>query len=180
MDYKSKQRKLIEARKAVARANAVLAARSKSVAKSNTMSTPINRGGFGPYSKRLPFYRQSELKLVDVAQTSNVISTTAYFNVLNIPVAGASFYQRVGNEIEMKSLHLIGNITCTGQPSAGAVDYCRIMILYDRQPNGAYPTAADVLTSYASAGGTTSTSYDHLNPNNADRFKVLADIRFVS
>lgn len=80
----------------------------------------------------------------------------------------------------MKSLHLIG---CINAPEAsGATNqssYNRIMVVYDRQPNGAFPAIADLLLSYKYDGTTSSTALDHLNPNNFDRFKILADIRLM-
>lgn len=143
--------------------------------------TPTNRGGFpgGPFPRgKLPFYRQSELKVVDTSRNGYPINTTGNFQVLNIPVQGAAVYNRVGNEIEMKSLHFVGQIALTGNAGIAVnQDYLRIMIVYDRQPNGANPANADLLTDYSSAGGTTTNSMSHLNPNNYDRFKVLADIR---
>lgn len=124
----------------------------------------------------MPPYRQSELKSVDVNAISLTFDTTGNFQVLNIPVTGASFYNRVGNEIMMKSLHLVGQLTLTNN-IATSNEYLRLMVIYDRQPNGAMPTTADVITSYNSAGAFSSLVKDHLNPNNFDRFKVLMDNR---
>lgn len=175
--YKQNKRKLVAAKQAVARANAILAARSKKSQTGTTMSTPISRGGFQPYTGRLPFYRQSELKCVDTPVTAFALNTTGSLVVLNVPQQGAAFYNRVGNEIEMKSVHITGLITPTGNTTGGTFEYGRIMLIYDFQPNGAYPTVADILSSYATGGTVTSTSFDHLNPNNFARFKVLMDIR---
>lgn len=161
----------------IAKANAaVKAARATVLANRRASSGMYGGGGFGAMSRPIPFYRQSELKCVDTPTTTNVISTTATFVAVNIPVQGAAVYNRVGNEIEMKSLHLIGQIDPTANSNASS-EYLRIMVVYDRQTNGAFPTIADLITSYDTTGATTSTVLDHTNPNNFDRFRVLADIR---
>nr|WAE42614.1 MAG: capsid protein [Cressdnaviricota sp.] len=152
---------------------------SATAATAMDLSTPASRGGFGPYSKKIPYYRQPELKSCDTLATSTGnITTTAQFFPLNIPVSGAGFNNRVGNEIEMKSLHFVGSLQATGNAAAGN-DYIRVIIFYDRQPNGANPAFADLITSYNSSGSTSSTSYDHMNPNNFDRFKILMDVRLA-
>nr|WAE42178.1 MAG: capsid protein [Cressdnaviricota sp.] len=173
------KRKLMAAKQAVRKAGNLL--RSKGVTASTAMelSTPTNRGGFGQYSKPLPYYRQPELKVVDTTEQTNVLGATGIFTVVNVPQVGAAFYNRIGNEIEMKSLHLIGQIALTGTAPVPQFEYDRVIVVYDRQPNGAFPSASDLLTSYTSSGGTSTTAYDHLNPNNFDRFKVLADIRLA-
>lgn len=161
--------RIVKASQAVKAARATLLA-----ARRNTAM--YGGGGFNVMSKPIPFYRQSELKCVDTPTTNALCSTTAVFTAVNIPVQGAAVYNRVGNEIEMKSLHLIGQFDPTANSNASS-EYLRIMVVYDRQTNGAFPTIADLLTSYDQAGATYSTVLDHLNPNNFDRFKVLCDIR---
>lgn len=119
--------------------------------------------------------RAYEIKTVDIPATTTTISTTGTFNLLNGIQEGSSFFNRIGRKVTMKSLRFIGNIKAG---TAGALDeYSRIMILYDRQPNAAFPVTSDVLASVDNTGSSTSTSYDHLNMNNAERFLVLADIR---
>lgn len=120
--------------------------------------------------------RGAEKKFLDIPFTTTVISTTGAFQAVNIIQEGSSFYNRVGRRIHMKSLHLTGTLTSTGQ-GAGVYEYLRVMVVYDRQPNGAYPAIADLLSDYDNTGAVTSTSYAGVNPNNADRFLVLRDIR---
>lgn len=171
-------RKVAVARQAVAKAANILRARGTTAATNDMLYTPTNRGGFGPLSRGLPYYRTPELKYLDVQAAQYTFNLTGDFQCLNLPVTGAAFYNRIGNEIEMKSLHMIGNIGLTANTLTGVSEYTRIMILYDRQPNGSFPAVADVLASYSSTGSVSSTSYDHLNPNNSDRFRVLADLRY--
>lgn len=120
--------------------------------------------------------RGDELKCVDVNNVTVGLSSTAVFTPTNIPVQGAAFYNRVGRKINMKSLKL--NLLIVPLRTITVSDFVRIMVLYDRQPNGALPASlATVLTSYNTAGTTSSTILDSLNQGSRDRFIVLADIR---
>lgn len=119
--------------------------------------------------------RAPELKSMDVAPNTQVLNTAANFDVLNAVPVGSAFYNRIGNKISMKSLELRGYIAQTANAGTGVAEYIRIVILYDAQANGAYPTWADIFTSYAGDGTTTSTSVDFLNINNRERFKILMD-----
>jgi hypothetical protein len=120
-----------------------------------------------------------EIKSVDISPSAKIVSTTALFSLLNGTQEGSSFYNRVGRRVTMKSLLIQGYFYPNGNATANATAYCRIMVVYDRQPNGAFPTLADVLTSYTDAGATSSTAQDQLNMNNRDRFRVLRDARVI-
>jgi len=107
----------------------------------------------------------------------DVISTTATFDLLNGVQEGSSFYNRIGRKIMLKSIHVTGAIV--PQSTGGGVpEYDRIMLIYDRQPNGAFPTASDVLTDYDNTGTNRSTSFSGMNMNNSERFLILRDHRF--
>lgn len=124
----------------------------------------------------------TELKCVDTQG-----SVTSPFNtiglvtlVLNPPVEGASFYNRIGRRIRMKSLHINGWIQPSGGNAAAVPpQYARILVLYDRQANGALPAGSDILQAYNAAGGTSNTFIDGLNMNNRDRFTILRDRKVV-
>lgn len=124
-----------------------------------------------------------EIKSVDIGQNGGtppqvkVISTTALFYGLNLVQEGSSFYNRVGRKIMMRSLHFVGNLVPTGN-AATVNDFLRIMLIYDRQPNGAFPAASDVLLDTSNDGTVTTTSYSNLNMNNAERFQVLRNIKW--
>lgn len=127
-----------------------------------------------------------DLKVCDVPELAVgaspvTISTTPVIQLLNGVQIGNSIYNRVGNKIQMKSLHLIGTIDNPQTFAAG--DYFRIMVVYDRSPAiasgaGAFPAYATMFSSYDNAGGITSTAYSHMNPNLVNRFVVLADMRY--
>lgn len=87
---------------------------------------------------------------------------------LNNVQQGATVAQRIGNKVVIKSLHLKLSMI-----SGAAVQACvRFMIIYDRQPNGAFPLIADILTDQPAA---VPTPYGGLNIANKSRFQVVRD-----
>lgn len=119
----------------------------------------------------------TELKSTDQATTAIAFLTAGTVAlVVAPPLEGASFYQRVGRRIRMKSIELRGEIQpSNGNAAAVTRQFARLLVIYDRQANGALPAVADILTGYNAAGATSSTVYDGLNMNNRDRFLVLRD-----
>ena len=87
--------------------------------------------------------------------------TTWTISVLNDVAQGSSAITRIGRKILMKSILVQGSLTNSNA-------FGRILIVYDRQPNGALPAATDVLTS--------NTMMAVQNLDNRDRFIILADI----
>lgn len=123
---------------------------------------------------------KDEIRAVDIRQGTQGFGSTATFAVLNIPLPGTSFYNRLGNKINMKSIHLRGIISALGNNANADVNHLgRLMVVYDKQPNGAYPATADLLldTDQAAATGTTVTS--SINMNKRNRFVVLADMQVI-
>lgn len=116
-----------------------------------------------------------EIKFVDNALTNTDFRTAATPPVgvyIGGPVQGAAPYQRVGQKLLNKSLQIRGIVV---NKATSTEDIGRILIVYDRQPNGAVPVWSLVVASYIAAGTSASTAYDGLNMNNRERFKVLAD-----
>jgi len=149
-----------------------------------TNATLYKRGMMGNFKRALipavsssSARPQAELKSCDINAVTFNPSTASQPVVLNAVQQGAAFYNRIGNKINMKSLE----IRCVIQPGAGvgvanANQYIRLLIIYDNQPNGGFPTWADVMTTYNPAGSTESIAQSFLNINNRNRFKVFADI----
>lgn len=153
--------------------------RDMKIAQTRSMPYPQIIRTLPPASLGLRGAARPEVKAVDIPLQGKLLSTTATFHLLNGIQEGSSFYNRIGRRIEMKSLHLTGWLDQTGN-GAGVDDYCRIMVIYDQQPTGAFPTIASILTSYDNTGNPTTTVSDHLNLNNRDRYTMLADIRFTT
>lgn len=88
---------------------------------------------------------------------------------------GVDDVQRSGDVIQIKTLEYIGEYT---MPSAGssadsnldASDTIRLILAYDRRPDGAFPAVADIL--YLSD---IVSPYTHDNVRNGGRFEILHD-----
>lgn len=117
----------------------------------------------------------SEIKAIDIAKASYNFKNVAappVINLLNGVATGAGFFNRVGSRIEGKSLHIRGNIVNILTSVEG---YMRMIVIYDRQPNGALPALTDILQSRDQAGTAATTSVSEINLDQRDRFVVLRD-----
>lgn len=124
----------------------------------------------------------AEVKLVDNINASAGISltlnSTAQITCINLVQSGSGFFNRVGRRIEMQSIQVTGEVN---QTETGTLynDYARILVIYDRQTNGALPSYATIMASYDQSG-TASTNYlSGVNPDERERFLVLMDQRLV-
>jgi hypothetical protein len=93
---------------------------------------------------------------------------------LNEVQQGAAFYNRIGTKISIKSIHF--NCQFYVNPTAIATSpmSVRYLIIYDRQPNGAYPAISDLLSTN-DLGFTAAAFYCGINMQNRERFTVLRD-----
>lgn len=110
-----------------------------------------------------------EKKVIDTAEAAYACNTTGSVTLVNGCAQGTDFTNRVGRKYTNLSVQMQGKIhpvdTTTGSTK------CRVMLVFDTQPNGALPSITDVLTA--------STSNSFMNLNNRDRFKVLCDHNVV-
>jgi len=135
-----------------------------------------------------------EYKFVDTylgttgATNTLPLGSAATFTLLNGLKLGTSAFQRIGNKITMKSLYWSLGFGLAAADSDPATDTnvlnvpVRMMIVYDKQPNGALPVLGDLLSAFAGVDNTTARAIDMNSPNNLnnkDRFIVLADKRFI-
>lgn len=122
-----------------------------------------------------------EIKAVDLPLLISEFATVGTGNnqigAVNLIQAGSSFFNRVGRKIELKSFTFKGIVfpvrTQTNEHLA------RIILLYDRQTNGALPAVADILQTTDQTGANTTTSYSGINMNYRDRFLILRDIKLA-
>ena len=106
-----------------------------------------------------------ETGFVDVALATYGLDTTAGTTnvvLLNTVAQGATVNQRVGKKIVMKGLQCRGNIQ---NNSAALVNDVAYMIVYDKRPTGALPSASDILVSNISTVMN--------NDANSGRFRIL-------
>jgi len=117
----------------------------------------------------------AEMKSVDLG-ISQLFTTTGSLHACPIPEEGASFYNRIGRRVRGVSMQIRGVIHAgLANAAQQAFPLLRWMLVYDRQPNGALPSAADVLTNYDHDGSTHTGILAGINMNNKDRFVVLRD-----
>nr|UOF76876.1 capsid protein [Cressdnaviricota sp.] len=143
-----------------------------------TTRTALRRNRYMPMSAG-----HQEVKLIDgTAATPGAnalnLNSTGQVTCVNLISSGSGFNNRIGRKIDLKSLHLTGLIAQTGTAST-TNDYARICVIYDRQTNGVLPTYAEIFTNYSQSSTTASTSFSGLNPDNRERFVMLADQRLV-
>lgn len=117
--------------------------------------------------------RGPEVKTVDVSAAVVQVSTSTTAVLLNSLVVGAEVYQRLGRAISMKSIEIKNYIFPSGNTATN--DALRFCVVYDRNPDGAYPTFSEVFTSINAAGSVTTDAFCFPNPTNVDRFKILKD-----
>lgn len=127
---------------------------------------PANRGFYGPQTRlRHQMQGIEEKKVIDTAAVNHNCDTTGLVSLINGVAQGSDFNNRIGRKVTIKSVQLRGHFT--SQDGEVADCYCRLLIVYDRQPNGALPSVTDVLTA--------STSVSFMNLNNRERFVILAE-----
>lgn len=104
-------------------------------------------------------------------------ATPSGFICLNRIAAGSGEFQRIGRKIKLVSLLLNFAITPTGAASqARSQESIRMLVVYDRQPNGLQPLITDILLDQRpEAGSTQTTPYSSSNIDNSMRFKILKD-----
>lgn len=97
---------------------------------------------------------------------------------LNFIQVGSSMFNRIGRRIEMLSVRFTGHIECiAGLTRSVLPDYARLVIVYDRQTNGAYPTISDMFQDTDQAGVNTTLAQSGINMDNRERFVVIMDYR---
>lgn len=120
---------------------------------------------------------QAEIKALDNSVATITFNSTASIQVLNLIRTGSTFCNRIGRKVEMTSIRIVGTMAVKQQ--SNAPNYCRLLVIYDRQTNGALPAIADILQSTIQDASNSTTSFSGLNLNNRDRFQVLRDLRIA-
>lgn len=180
-----KRKAVIEAHRSGKRAK-----RSGAVTAHKAVVQAINRAvGFNRSRAMIPAIMRArsgtgatELKSVDTTNSAGQFTQYGFGTngttqlVLNPPIEGAGFYNRIARRTRGVSLEIRGHITPTvNNANIVADQFARVMILYDRQMNGAVPAVTTVLLDYNNNGATTTTSFSGLNMDYRDRFLVLRD-----
>lgn len=151
--------------------------RMRSTSRSPSMGSPHS---FGGRIGMIPSYvgysgtGSGERKVIDVLQTAFAPETTGtQLLLLNGCQVGTQNYNRIGRKIRMRSIAIRGQIQPTDTTIAATM--CRMIIVYDRQTNGAAPTYANIMQSQDITGTTASTAFSMVNLDNRDRFVIVRD-----
>jgi len=130
-------------------------------------------GNFTP-NKRPRFTRSPKGRLFDNTEKKNIDNTsgmitfnqtTANTLLCNAVDDGTLATQRIGRRITMTSLEY--RFAGAMAPTTTGASPLRLTIIYDRQPNGVLPTAAQAFAA--------DSIHSMMNLNNSKRFKVLVD-----
>lgn len=144
------------------------------------------RGGYaGKYIRKHRMNRGgpiAELKTVDLGAQllkGDAVISAQSIAVLNGTVNGAGFNQRIGQRINMKSIQVEGFFT----PNAAGIGlndthYYRMMLIYDAQPNKAFPALPDILQMVNAASAPSTATDGFMNMQNRDRFLMLRDKKY--
>lgn len=138
------------------------------------MPAAIMRGYSRPELKSFDYSDASANAMVTVANVVGAATMTTGFTCLNVVTNGTEYYQRSGSKLSMTSLAVEADYSLAQTDFSVVV--LRIMVIYDRQVNGAYPAIADILSNNNSA---TVTFNSAINIANRDRFLVLRDCQLT-
>lgn len=120
---------------------------------------------------------KSEVKSCDVPPTATAFRSTAVPPqpvLMNIIQQGNGVNNRIGSIINMKSLHLRGVIDSTVTVTTQN-QQLRMMVIYDRNPNGNLPLFSDIISGRYPDNANGSVIYSEINIDNRERFVVLRD-----
>jgi hypothetical protein len=147
-----------------------------------------------PYTRRRLFRNYSnmtpEIKTIDhtfeaalaanpyvpdlLTKTVMSLNSTGALQALMIQ-QGVGTNQRVGNSVALKSLRLRFRIQALGL-AVPTNTMIRVLLIYDRQPNGVYPATNTILANINEAGTISAFDPDgDLNVNQMDRYIILMD-----
>jgi len=120
--------------------------------------------------------RGTELKAVDSQLDIGFGADSGNILEIGMPTQTPAFYGRIANRTRGVSLELRGIVRTTGANGAAVGNQTgRILVVYDRQPNGAIPASTDVIQDFAQDGSTSTGNYSKLNMTNRDRFLIMRD-----
>ena len=118
------------------------------------------------------FSTGKEIKAIDVA-VSQKFQALGLVKLMNGIQTGSGYFNRVGSKVELKSIQIKAYISIL---ATSTQDFGRVLLVYDRQTNGAAPSYSDLIQGRQQDGLTlTNNSFDMVNLDNRDRFVILRD-----
>lgn len=136
--------------------------------------TPYARKAAMPKQLALNSAMKPEMKYFDVISTA---TGTANLTPLILVSLGSLSNERIGNSIRVARISIRGYLRHDSNTPITGPGFARILVVQDRQANGALATQADVLAVNGTAG-TTEPILLPYNVFNKQRFKILSDRSF--
>lgn len=117
---------------------------------------------------------RQETKFVDIPTAATTFNNANGPVILNPVQQGVDYYQRLGNKIKPRSLHIKGFISSILTSIQGLA---RMVVVLDKAPSGAaaLPAITNILQERDQAGAATNGITSALNIDNRNRFKILRD-----
>lgn len=127
------------------------------------------RGKGAPYIPRMVLAdrQEPELKRNEITISAVPVYNLATIQLLNGIAQGTTAFTRVGNRISMQSVHMRYSLRQWDVSTFNNNHIWRMLIVYDRSPNGSNPAITDILASNHQLA--------LQNMDNKDRFKILWD-----
>lgn len=121
---------------------------------------------------------------MDTDDIHTVMSTNDYVYPINLIQSGSGSWQRIGRKVHNHSVRIKAIATCYYGPDGDTVPavfsrVLRVLLVHDKQPNGALPIKSAILAQKNQAGTETSDYQSQLSYDNMDRFKILRDSTYV-
>jgi hypothetical protein len=144
----------------------------------NTQKQSQNKrtGGYIGIEKKFQDYNYTELITNEITDAAAIADPTPRTSPLNGIAQGDQENERIGRVTYLKSIHIKGRILFAAS-FTGAVaplsHKVRLILVLDKQANGATISAASVLSNRT---GTSLDCEAHYNPENVSRFKILRDV----
>lgn len=139
----------------------------------NTNTTYSNRGlgRPGDYMAKGP-----EVKCIDILPATYGFTrptSGSPASLLNGVQTGAGYFNRVGSRIEMKNLHIRGDLYYA---LTTLQDVVRMIVVYDRQPTGALPAITTLLQSRDQTGAVSNDGVSEINLDSRLRYSIIRDV----
>jgi len=108
-------------------------------------------------------------KYFDTTKAATTVASagTIMSDSLNLMAQGAAETNRIGNRVKLTSVHVRARLILPASAGAPIQDTVRVMVVLDRQANGAAPAVTDILQ--------TADYRAFNNMNNKGRFQTLVD-----
>lgn len=121
----------------------------------------------GAYAAGVYTVDTQPLQMLPMNTSTNVVQS------LNLIQQGNGIGQRNGNKVALKSLRLKLGIQATGVAYV-ALQRARVMVIYDRSPNGAYSASTTILANSLQSNTIgTGDMWSDIDPDKFDRYTVL-------